>query len=161
MVFQQFNLFPHMTVLENIIEAPLRVLGMPKELAVDQAVTLLRRINLEMKTEAYPRQLSGGQQQRVAIARALAMKPEAMLFDEPTSALDPEMVGEVLAVIRDLVNEGMTILIATHEMAFAKDIADRVVVVDKGEIVEIGTPEQIFTQPQMERTRIFLTRILR
>lgn len=160
MVFQQFNLFPHMTVLENIIEAPMSVLNMPKEAATEQAVSLLRRINLESKVSSYPDQLSGGEQQRVAIARALAMKPEAMLFDEPTSSLDPEMVGEVLAVIKGLVNEGMTTIIATHEMGFAREVADRIVVFDKGDIVEIGQPEEIFTSPKAERTKTFLGRVL-
>jgi ABC-type polar amino acid transport system ATPase subunit len=161
MVFQQFNLFPHMNVLENIIEAPMRVLGVRKTDAIDEAVLLLRRINLEEKVSSYPDELSGGEQQRVAIARALAMKPEAMLFDEPTSSLDPEMVGEVLSVIKALVNEGMTTLIATHEMGFAREVADRVVVFDKGEIVEIGQPEEIFTNPKAERTRTFLRRVLK
>jgi ABC-type polar amino acid transport system ATPase subunit len=161
MVFQQFNLFPHMNVLENIIEAPMRVLGVGKADAIDGAVSLLRRINLEEKVGSYPDELSGGEQQRVAIARALAMKPEAMLFDEPTSSLDPEMVGEVLSVIKALVNEGMTTVIATHEMGFAREVADRVVVFDKGEIVEIGMPEEIFTNPKAERTRTFLSRVLK
>ena len=161
MVFQQFNLFPHMTVLENIIEAPMNVLSMSREAASEQAVSLLRRINLESKVGSYPDQLSGGEQQRVAIARALAMKPDAMLFDEPTSSLDPEMVGEVLAVIKALVNEGMTTVIATHEMGFAREVADRVVVFDKGEIVEIGPPEEIFAHPNAERTKTFLSRVLK
>ncbi len=161
MVFQQFNLFPHMTVLENIIEAPMSVLNVSKDAASEQAVSLLRRINLESKVSSYPDQLSGGEQQRVAIARALAMKPEAMLFDEPTSSLDPEMVGEVLAVIKGLVNEGMTTIIATHEMGFAREVADRVVVFDKGEIVEIGSPEEIFANPKAERTKTFLSRVLK
>jgi ABC-type polar amino acid transport system ATPase subunit len=161
MVFQQFNLFPHMTVIENIIEAPTMVLDMDKDKAVEDAFSLIRRINIERKANSYPDELSGGEQQRVAIARALAMRPEAMLFDEPTSSLDPEMVGEVLSVIKDLVEEGMTTLIATHEMGFAREVADRVVVFDKGDIIEIGTPEEIFTNPKMERTRIFLTRVLR
>ena len=161
MVFQQFNLFPHMNVVENIIEAPMRVLGVGKADATDQAVSLLRRINLEAKVTSYPDQLSGGEQQRVAIARALAMRPAAMLFDEPTSSLDPEMVGEVLSVIKDLVNEGMTTLIATHEMGFAREVADRVVVFDRGDIVEIGPPEEIFTNPKAERTRTFLSRVLK
>jgi polar amino acid transport system ATP-binding protein len=161
MVFQQFNLFPHMNVLENIIEAPVQVLGVEKADAVEEAISLLRRINLEEKVSSYPDELSGGEQQRVAIARALAMKPEAMLFDEPTSSLDPEMVGEVLSVIKTLVNEGMTTLIATHEMGFAREVADRIVVFDKGEIVETGPPEEIFTNPKAERTRIFLSRVLK
>jgi ABC-type polar amino acid transport system ATPase subunit len=161
MVFQQFNLFPHMTVLENIIEAPVRVLGIKKDKAVEDATALLTRINLVKKLESRPAELSGGEQQRVAIARALAMKPEAMLFDEPTSSLDPEMVGEDLSVIRDLVDEGMTTLIATHEMDFAREIADRVVVFDNGDIVETGPPEEIFTDPKTERTKIFLGRVLK
>jgi len=160
MVFQQFNLFPHMTALENIIEAPVRVLDIEKEKAVEYATALLSRINLLKKTDSYPAQLSGGEQQRVAIARALAMRPEAMLFDEPTSSLDPEMVGEVLSVIRDLVEEGMTTLIATHEMDFAREVADRVVVFDNGEIIETGPPEEIFTAPKAERTKAFLSRVL-
>ncbi len=161
MVFQQFNLFPHMTVLENIVEAPVRVLGAGRGDAIEQARALLRRINLEGKVGSYPGELSGGEQQRVAIARALAMRPEAMLFDEPTSSLDPEMVGEVLAVIRDLVNEGMTTVIATHEMDFARGVSDRVAVFDKGEIVEIGRPKEIFTSPGAERTKLFLSRVLK
>jgi ABC-type polar amino acid transport system ATPase subunit len=160
MVFQQFNLFLHMTVLENIIEAPVRVLRMQRDQAVESALHLLKRINMEKKTESFPRELSGGEQQRVAIVRALAMKPEAMLFDEPTSSLDPEMVGEVLSVIKGLVGEGMTTLIATHEMGFAQEVADRVVVFDQGDIVEIDTPETIFTNPKAERTRSFLSRVL-
>ncbi|MBI4686237.1 MAG: amino acid ABC transporter ATP-binding protein [Nitrospirae bacterium] len=160
MVFQQFNLFPHMTVLENIIESPVQVLRMEKHSATEQATAILKRINMQAKAQSFPHQLSGGEQQRAAIARALAMKPEAMLFDEPTSSLDPEMVGEVLSVIKDLVNEGMTTLIATHEMGFAREVADRVVVFDKGDILETGPPEKIFTNPSAERTRAFLSRIL-
>ncbi|OIP44228.1 MAG: peptide ABC transporter ATP-binding protein [Deltaproteobacteria bacterium CG23_combo_of_CG06-09_8_20_14_all_60_8] len=160
MVFQQFNLFPHMTVLENIIEAPIQVRGADRAATIAQARALLRRINIEQKAESFPDELSGGEQQRVAIARALAMKPAAMLFDEPTSSLDPEMVGEVLAVIKNLVNEGMTTLIATHEMDFAREVADRVVVFEGGDIIEIGPPEQIFTRPEAERTKVFLSRIL-
>lgn len=161
MVFQQFNLFPHMNVLENIIEAPVRVLKMTRADAADMALLLLRRINLESKVSSYPDQLSGGEQQRVAIVRALAMRPEAMLFDEPTSSLDPEMVGEVLSVIKDLVNGGMTSVIATHEMGFAREVADKVVVFDNGDIVETGTPEEIFKNPRAVRTRTFLGRILK
>ena len=161
MVFQQFNLFPHMTVLENITEAPIRVFNTVKDKAVENAIALLKRVNLEGKINSYPDELSGGEQQRVAIARALAMKPEAMLFDEPTSSLDPEMVGEVLSVIKDLVEEGMTTLIATHEMGFAREVADRIVVFDKGDIIEIGTPEDIFTNPNAERTKTFLSRVLK
>ncbi len=160
MVFQQFNLFPHMTVLENIIEAPIQVNNAARDATIEQARSLLRRINIEQKATSYPDELSGGEQQRVAIARALAMKPAAMLFDEPTSSLDPEMVGEVLAVIKGLVNEGMTTLIATHEMDFAREVADRVVVFESGDIIETGTPEQIFTNPAAERTRVFLSRVL-
>ncbi|MDA8157106.1 MAG: amino acid ABC transporter ATP-binding protein [Actinomycetota bacterium] len=161
MVFQHFNLFPHLTVLENIILAPVEVLGVKKEDAVRHARSLLERINLNGKEGSHPGQLSGGQQQRVAIARALAMKPEAMLFDEPTSALDPETVGEVLSVIRGLVEEGMTTLIATHEMGFAREVAHKVIVFDEGEIIESGPPEEIFTYPKKERTRNFLSRVLR
>ena len=161
MVFQQFNLFPHMTVLENIIEAPVQVLGADRAEAIENARLLLRRINIGQKADSYPEELSGGEQQRVAIARALAMKPEAMLFDEPTSSLDPEMVGEVLGVIKDLVNEGMTTLIVTHEMGFAREMADRVVVFDSGDIIETGPPEEIFTHPKTERTRVFLSRVLK
>ncbi len=162
MVFQQFNLFPHMTVLQNIVEAPIHVLKMSKDEAYDMAISLLKRINMEHKINSYPHELSGGQQQRVAIARALAMKPEAMLFDEPTSALDPEMVGEVLSVIKDLVNQGgMTTIIATHEMDFAKDVADKIFVLDNGEIIEEGDPEKIFSNPNTERTRNFLSRFLK
>lgn len=160
MVFQQFNLFPHMTVLENIIEAPVRVLGTSKAQAEADATQILRRINLEGKINSYPGRLSGGEQQRVAIARALAMRPEAMLFDEPTSSLDPEMAGEVLSVIRQLVDEGMTTIIATHEMGFARDAADEVAVFDKGAIIETGPPEEIFTNPKTPRTREFLNRVL-
>lgn len=161
MVFQQFNLFPHMTVLENIIEAPIQVLRADRDATIRNARTLLRRINIEQKAGSFPEELSGGEQQRVAIARALAMKPEVMLFDEPTSSLDPEMVGEVLSVIKDLVSEGMTTLIATHEMGFAREVADRVVVFDSGEIIETGIPEEIFKDPKAERTRSFLSRVLK
>ncbi len=160
MVFQQFNLFPHMTVLENIIEAPVKVLGMDRKIASENAITLLRRINLENKIDSLPEDLSGGEQQRVAIVRALAMKPEVMLFDEPTSSLDPEMVGEVLSVIKDLVEGGMTTLIVTHLMQFAREVADRVVVFDKGDIIETGLPDEIFTNPKNERTKSFLSRII-
>lgn len=161
MVFQQFNLFPHMTVLENIIEAPLRVLKVKKEEAIENAIALLKRVGLETKIDRFPDELSGGEQQRVAIVRALAMKPEVMLFDEPTSSLDPEMVGEVLSVIKDLIYEGMTTIISTHEMDFARDVADRVIFLGNGEIIEEGTPEEIFTAPSNEKTRTFLSRILR
>lgn len=161
MVFQQFNLFPHMTALRNVIEAPLRVLKLSRQEAEDQGRALLERVGLKHRMEAYPSQLSGGQQQRVAIARALAMKPEIMLFDEPTSALDPEMVGEVLTVIRELAEEGeLTMLIATHEMRFAKDVADRVCFLNKGQILEEGPPEAVLVNPQEERTQLFLSSLL-
>jgi len=160
MVFQHFNLFPHMNAYQNIIEGPSQVLKIDKAACAEQAEMLLKRVNMEHKRNSYPHMLSGGEQQRVAIARALAMVPEAMLFDEPTSALDPEMTGEVREVIRDLVNEGMTSVISTHEMDFAYDVADRIVVLDKGEIVEEGTPENIFSKPKAERTRMFINRIL-
>jgi polar amino acid transport system ATP-binding protein len=160
MVFQRFNLFPHMTVLENIIEAPIQVLGVARAAAVEQARALLARVRLSDKAEHYPAQLSGGQQQRVAIARALAMKPQAMLFDEPTSALDPETVGEVLQVMKELAEEGMTMVVVTHEMGFAREVADRVVVLDQGELIEQGPPEQIFCHPIHPRTRAFLSRVL-
>lgn len=161
MVFQHYNLFPHMTTLENITEAPVRVLGMDRTSAEGLALEFLKRVNLEKKAHARPERLSGGEQQRVAIARALAMRPEAMLFDEPTSSLDPELVGEVLSVIRDLVSEGMTTLISTHEMGFAKEVAHRIAVFDNGDIVEVSSPEEIFTEPKNERTKIFLSRILK
>ncbi|MGB9940491.1 amino acid ABC transporter ATP-binding protein [Methanosarcina sp.] len=159
-VFQQFNLFPHMTVLENIIEAPVRVLGIDRKIAIENALILLRRINLENKIDSFPEELSGGEQQRVGIVRSLAMKPEVMLFDEPTSSLDPEMVGEVLYVIKDLVGGGMTTLIVTHLMEFAHEVADRVIVLDKGDIIETGLPDEIFTNPKNERTKSFLSRSL-
>ncbi|WP_026145090.1 amino acid ABC transporter ATP-binding protein [Pseudomonas asplenii] len=160
MVFQRFNLFPHMTALENIIEAPIQVLGVPKAEALEQARQLLARVGLSDKGGHYPSMLSGGQQQRVAIARALAMKPQAMLFDEPTSALDPEIVGEVLQVMKELAEEGMTMVVVTHEMGFAREVADRVVVLDQGELIEQGPPEQIFNHPTHARTRAFLSRVL-
>ena len=161
MVFQQFNLFPHMTVIENIIEAPVKVLGVLRDKAMEDAISFLSRINMANKADAHPENLSGGQQQRVAIARALAMKPEAMLFDEPTASLDPEMVWEVLSVIKDMVNEGMTTIISTHEMGFAREAADRVVVFADGDIIETSAPEDIFTSPKNDRTKSFLSRILR
>ncbi|NTW57788.1 MAG: amino acid ABC transporter ATP-binding protein [Nitrospirae bacterium] len=162
MVFQQFNLFPHMTVLENIIEAPVHVLGTERGKAEEEALAFLIRINLEKRAHSRPGTLSGGEQQRAAIARALAMKPRAMLFDEPTASLDPETVGEVLAVIRDLVRQKrMTSLISTHEMGFAREVADRVVVFDNGDIIETGPPVEIFRLPKNERTRLFLGRILK
>ena len=162
MVFQQFNLFPHMTVLENITLAPAQVLGIDREKAKEDALAFLRRINLEKKAHSMPGTLSGGEQQRAAIARALAMRPQAMLFDEPTASLDPEMVGEVLSVIRDLVNQkGMTTLVSTHEMGFAREVADRVIVFADGDIIESGPPEEIFTNPKHERTKLFLSRVLK
>ena len=160
MVFQLFNLFPHKTVLQNITLGPVKVLRLSPPDAKERALRLLDRVGLSDKANEYPGRLSGGQQQRVAIARALAMSPKVMLFDEPTSALDPELVGEVLQVMRQLADEGMTMIVVTHEMAFAGDIADRVVVMDKGIIVEEGPPSKIFTDPQIARTRLFLTRLL-
>jgi polar amino acid transport system ATP-binding protein len=160
MVFQKFNLFPHRSVLENVTEAPMHVLGTPRRDAEDKAMALLRRIALAEKADAFPHELSGGQQQRVAIARALAMEPRAMLFDEVTSALDPELVGEVLLVMRQLADSGMTMIVVTHEMQFARQVADRVIVMDQGLIIEEGTPEQIFTAPRQERTASFLRRVL-
>lgn len=160
MVFQRFNLFPHMTVLENIVEAPITVKKVPKEEAVAFALELLKKVGLEEKRDEYPSRLSGGQQQRVAIARALAMRPKIMLFDEPTSALDPELVGEVLQVMKDLAKEGMTMIVVTHEMGFAKEVAGRVIFMDKGEILEEATPEEIFSNPKHERTKSFLQKVL-
>ena len=160
MVFQRFNLFPHMTALENVIEAPIRVRGMPKDEALTMGNALLERVGLAMKSDVYPGKLSGGQQQRVAIARALAMKPALMLFDEPTSALDPEMIGEVLEVMKELAREGMTMIVVTHEMGFAREVADRVLMMDDGRIIEEGTPEHFFTNPTQERTKGFLSKIL-
>jgi ABC-type polar amino acid transport system ATPase subunit len=160
MVFQQFNLFPHLTVLDNLTLAPVRVLGMSKDEARALAVRLLARVGIPEKAGAYPSQLSGGQQQRVAIARALAMDPRVMLFDEPTSALDPEMIKEVLDVMRDLAHDGMTMLVVSHEMGFARGAASRVVFLAEGTVIEEGPPEQIFNAPQQERTQRFLSRIL-
>jgi polar amino acid transport system ATP-binding protein len=160
MVFQQFNLFPHMTAMANIIEAPIYVRGLDRAVAVERALDLLRKVGLVDKASAYPHQLSGGQQQRVAIARALAMQPEIMLFDEVTSALDPELVGEVLATMRLLAEDGMTMIIVTHEMQFAREVGDRVVVMDGGLIIEEGTPRQIFSAPRQARTAEFLRRVL-
>jgi polar amino acid transport system ATP-binding protein len=160
MVFQHFNLFPHMTVLGNIIEAPCRVKGVPRDQAVAKARSLLAQVGLEGREESYPRQLSGGQQQRVAIARALAMEPKLMLFDEPTSALDPELVGEVLAVMRDLAKSGMTMLVVTHEMGFAREVGDKLVFMDEGVVVEAGAPRDVIATPQHERTRAFLSKVL-
>ena len=160
MVFQNFNLFPHMTVLENVIEAPVHVKGMARDEAIALAESLLDKVGLADKRDARPSTLSGGQQQRAAIARSLAMKPQLMLFDEPTSALDPELVGEVLATIRELAKEGMTMILVTHEMTFARDAASRVVFMDEGRVMEEGDPATIFTAPRTERVRDFLTRIL-
>ena len=159
-VFQRFNLFAHKTALQNIIEAPIQVQRRPKAEVIEQAHELLRKVGLSEKADAYPHRLSGGQQQRVAIARALAMNPKLMLFDEATSALDPELVGEVLAVMRQLAEEGMTMVVVTHEMGFARDVADHVVFMDKAQIVEQGPPQQIFNDTQNERTRKFLGRVL-
>jgi len=161
MVFQRFNLFAHMTALQNIIEAPVHVLGIRREAAVEEARQLMARVGLSDKLDAYPRQLSGGQQQRVAIARALAMKPKLMLFDEPTSALDPELVGEVLEVMRGLAESGMTMLIVTHEMSFAREVADTVAFMDQGRIVEHAAAAEFFGNPKEDRTKAFLSRILK
>jgi len=160
MVFQRFNLFAHMTALQNIIEAPVHVLKQPRTQAVERARQLLARVGLADRGDAYPNQLSGGQQQRIAIARALAMSPKLMLFDEPTSALDPELVGEVLDVMKSLAKDGMTMVVVTHEMGFAREVADRVVMMDQGRIIESAAPEQFFVAPQHERTRQFLSKIL-
>jgi len=160
MVFQHFNLFPHRSVLENVTEAPLFVRKLNKSAAVDTAMQLLDKVGLADKAKSYPDQLSGGQKQRVAIARALAMSPKIMLFDEPTSALDPELVGEVLQVMKELAKEGMTMVVVTHEMGFAREVADRVYYMDEGKIVENGQPDEIFSNPQNERTRAFLGQVL-
>jgi polar amino acid transport system ATP-binding protein len=160
MVFQHFNLFPHMTVLENIIEGPTQVKKIPKKEAVKIAQDLLVKVGLEDKEKVYPSMLSGGQKQRVAIARALAMQPKVMLFDEPTSALDPELVGEVLTVMEELAEEGMTMIVVTHEMWFAEEAADRVIYMDEGKIIEEGKPEKIFSNPDNERTKEFLSQII-
>lgn len=160
MVFQQFNLFPHLTIMDNITLAPVLLKKMTKEEAVRKGQELLERVNLAEKADAYPAQLSGGQKQRVAIARALAMNPEIMLFDEPTSALDPEMVGEVLDVMKDLAKSGMTMVIVTHEMGFAREVASRVLFIDQGKVMESGTPEEVFNNPQNERTKLFLSKVL-
>lgn len=160
MVFQNFNLFPHMTTLENITISPIRVNKIPKERAEKEARELLMMVGLQDKAEVYPGSLSGGQKQRAAIARALAMKPEIMLFDEPTSSLDPEMVGEVLQVMKDLANRGMTMVIVTHEMGFAREVADRVLFIDEGLIIEQGKPDEIFSNPRHERTKNFLSKVL-
>ena len=160
MVFQQFNLFPHMTIMENITLAPVLLKKMTKEQAIEKGKELLKRVNLSEKADAYPASLSGGQKQRVAIARALAMNPEIMLFDEPTSAMDPEMVGEVLDVMKDLAKSGMTMVIVTHEMGFAREVATRVLFMDQGVVMESGTPEEVFGNPKNERTRNFLAKVL-
>lgn len=160
MVFQHFNLFPHRTVLGNIVEAPMKVKGVKKDAAVARAKDLLNQVGLSDKAEAYPAQLSGGQQQRVAIARALAMNPKLMLFDEPTSALDPELVGEVLAVMKKLAEEGMTMVVVTHEMGFAREVADQLVFMDGGVVVENGPPREVLNNPQHERTKAFLSKVL-
>jgi general L-amino acid transport system ATP-binding protein len=160
MVFQHFNLFPHLTVLENLSLAPMWVRRVPKKEAEETAMFFLERVKIPEQAQKYPGQLSGGQQQRVAIARALCMKPKIMLFDEPTSALDPEMVKEVLDVMIELANEGMTMMVVTHEMGFAKSVADFVVFMDRGEIVEVAPPEEFFTSPKSDRTRLFLSQIL-
>ncbi|WJQ10615.1 amino acid ABC transporter ATP-binding protein [Geobacillus stearothermophilus] len=160
MVFQRFNLFPHMTVLNNITLAPMKVRKWPREKAEAKAMELLAKVGLQDKAHVYPDSLSGGQAQRVAIARALAMEPKIMLFDEPTSALDPEMVGEVLSVIKQLANEGMTMVVVTHEMGFAREVGDRVLFMDGGYIVEEGKPEDLFDRPQHERTKAFLSKVL-
>lgn len=161
MVFQRFNLFPHLTALGNIIEAPVHVRGISKAEAMETARALLSRVGLAEKVDAYPAQLSGGQQQRIAIARALAMRPSLMLFDEATSALDPEMIGEVLEVMKELAREGMTMIAVTHEMGFAREVADRVVMMDDGRIIEDTAPDRFFTAPSSDRTKAFLARILR
>lgn len=160
MVFQQFNLFPHMNVLDNVTLSPIKVKNISKEEAEKIAFKLLKRIGLEEKAYNYPGQLSGGQKQRIAIARALAMSPDVMLFDEPTSALDPEMVGEVLDVMKELASDGMTMVVVTHEMGFAKEVGDRVIFMDEGLIKEMGTPEQIFSNPKEPRTKDFLSKVL-
>lgn len=160
MVFQHFNLFPHMTVLENIMLSPTKVLGQSKEEAKETALDLLKKVGLQDKADVYPDSLSGGQKQRVAIARALAMKPKVMLFDEPTSALDPEVVGEVLEVMKQLAKEGMTMVVVTHEMGFAREVGDRVIFMDGGFIVEENVPQELFYNPQHERTKSFLSKVL-
>jgi len=160
MVFQHFNLFPHMSALSNVTLAPIKIKGMSKKEATDVALQLLKKVGLKEKAYQYPNQLSGGQKQRVAIARSLAMDPQIMLFDEPTSALDPEVVGEVLGIMRDLAQEGMTMVVVTHEMGFAKEVADRVLFIDDGFIIEEGSPKQIFDHPEHERTKEFLSKVL-
>ena len=161
MVFQSFNLFPHMTTLGNVIEGPITVKGMARQEAIELGMHQLEKVGLAQKRDQYPSRLSGGQQQRVAIARALAMEPQVMLFDEPTSALDPELIGEVLAVMRGLADDGMTMLIVSHEMGFAREVADRIYFVDEGRFAEVGPPSQLFDNPQQERTRMFLRAVVR
>jgi polar amino acid transport system ATP-binding protein len=160
MVFQRFNLFPHMTVLENIIEAPLTVLNRPRDEVAEEAHTLMAQVGLADRGASYPRELSGGQQQRIAIARALAMKPKLMLFDEPTSALDPELVGEVLEVMKSLADAGMTMVVVTHELGFAREVGDQIVFMDGGVVVEAGSPSTVLGNPKHERTRAFLSKVL-
>ena len=160
MVFQHFNLFPHMTILKNMTLAPRKLLKKSRQEAEEKAIALLKRVGLAERANAYPSQLSGGQKQRIAIVRALCMEPQVMLFDEPTSALDPEMVGEVLDVMKQLAEEGMTMVVVTHEMGFAREVADRVIFMDEGKIVEEGTPEEIFTAPTQQRTKDFLNKVL-
>mgnify|MGYP004661564359 CR=1 FL=1 len=160
MVFQHFNLFPHKTILDNMILAPMKVLGQSKEAATEKALSLLKRVGLEDRAHAYPIQLSGGQKQRIAIVRALAMQPKVMLFDEPTSALDPEMVGEVLEVMKQLAEEGMTMVVVTHEMGFAREVGSRVLFMDGGHILEQNTPAEFFSNPKEERTKSFLSKVL-
>ncbi|MBR5797781.1 MAG: amino acid ABC transporter ATP-binding protein [Clostridia bacterium] len=160
MVFQQFNLFPHLTILQNLTLAPMMLKKMPREEAEKKALALLARVGLDDRADSYPNQLSGGQKQRVAIVRALCMEPEVMLFDEPTSALDPEMVGEVLDVMKELAKDGMTMVVVTHEMGFAREVADRILFIDQGIILEEGSPKQFFGNPQMDRTKEFLSKVL-
>ena len=160
MVFQRFNLFPHMTVLENIIEAPLTVLNRPRDEVTEEAHTLMAQVGLADRGASYPRELSGGQQQRIAIARALAMKPKLMLFDEPTSALDPELVGEVLEVMKSLADAGMTMVVVTHELGFAREVGDQIVFMDGGVVVESGSPSDVLGNPKHDRTRAFLSKVL-
>ena len=160
MVFQQFNLFPHLTIMQNLTLAPMMLKKIPKEEAEAKALSLLARVGLDDRAQSYPNQLSGGQKQRVAIVRALCMEPEVMLFDEPTSALDPEMVGEVLDVMKELAREGMTMVVVTHEMGFAREVADRVLFIDQGIILEEGAPEEFFGNPKMQRTQEFLAKVL-
>ena len=160
MCFQRFNLFPHLTVLENVMLAPVEIRKMPKDKAKELAKSLIAKVGLSQKEDAYPSKLSGGQQQRVAIARALAMQPKIMLFDEPTSALDPELVGEVLQVMKDLAKEGMTMIVVTHEMGFAREVANKVIFIDNGQIIESASPEDFFTNPKHPRLKEFLAKVL-